>query len=71
VAATPATTPAITTAQTASTASTSRIGARGGPDPEAECLPLNPETDVLTTIRSRAWLAPPGRPAHEASSRAA
>jgi hypothetical protein len=26
------------------------MGARGGFGPEAECLPLTPETDVLTTI---------------------
>jgi len=36
--------------QAPSAASTTRMGARGGLDPEAECLPVIPETDVLTTI---------------------
>jgi len=49
-AARPATVPAAMARQAPSAASTTRMGARGGLDPEAECLPLIPETDVLTTI---------------------
>ena len=60
----PATVPPAITAQAPSIMSTARMGALGGLDPEAECLPLTPEIDVLTTIRSRAWpvtlLAGPG-----------
>lgn len=51
----PATTPAAMTMQAPSTVSTVRMGGPGGLEPEAECLPLTPETDVLTTIRSRAF----------------
>jgi hypothetical protein len=44
------------TAQAPSATSTTRMGARGGLEPERPerpepaCLPLAPETDVLTTI---------------------
>ena len=49
-AARPATVPAVTARQAPTTASTIRMGARGGFGPAVECLPLAPETDVLTTI---------------------
>ena len=49
-AARPATVPPAMARQAPSIASTTRMGARGGLDPEPECLPLIPETDVLTTI---------------------
>lgn len=55
--------PAAMTMQAPSTASTARMGVRGGLDPETECLPVTRETDVLTTIRSRALpVALPGVP---------
>jgi hypothetical protein len=59
--------PPAMTAQAPSVTSTTRMGARGGLErewperperperlerPEPACLPLAPETDVLTTIRS-------------------
>ena len=53
VAASPATVPAAMTAQAPSATSTSRMGARGGLEPERgdpACLPFVLETDVLTTI---------------------
>jgi hypothetical protein len=52
VAASPATVPAAMTAQAPSATSTTRMGARGGLDPECPgpvCLPFAPDTDVLTT----------------------
>ena len=61
-AARPATVPPAMTAQAPSATSTTRMGARGGLEPESPerperperpepaCLPLAPETDVLTTL---------------------
>ena len=53
-AARPATVPAAITMQAPSTVGTARMRGAGGLAPDAECLPFIPETDVLTTIRSRA-----------------
>ena len=59
VAARPATVPPAMTAQAPSATSTTRMGARGGLEPEPPerlerpepaCLPLTPEPDVLTTL---------------------
>ena len=64
----PATVPAAMTAQAPIAMSTIRTGLLGGLGPDVECLPLTPETDVLTTIRSRARASPPpppGRPGSE------
>jgi len=75
VAARPATVPPAMMAQAPSVTNTTRMGARGGLEPERPerlerlerlepaCLPLAPETDVLTTIPivSRAASARQGR----------